>query len=251
MNGLITQQLRQLEAEKGITLLYACESGSRAWGFPSPDSDYDVRVIYVHASDWYLSIDDQKDTLEIPISNDLDVGGWELRKALRLFRKSNAVVYEWLQSPIVYHRQPGFQDELLALMPVYFSARTVIHHHVGLVHNAYKEIAEQPEVKLKKYFYILRSLLSAMWVREYQAVPPMEFSPLTRLMDNRPDLLQTVEEWRQLKAKSVEAAKVMRLLALHEFIEKEAANCEGFARTLSPPTGESEPLNLLFRKWIE
>ncbi|MES2730632.1 MAG: nucleotidyltransferase domain-containing protein [Bacteroidota bacterium] len=250
MNSVITQQLLQLEAEKGITILYACESGSRAWGFPSPDSDYDVRIIYVHPPDWYLSIDDKKDTLELPINDELDISGWELRKALRIMRKSNAVIFEWLQSPIIYQNRAGFREELLALMPSCFSARSGINHHLGLVHNAFNEIAEQPEVKLKKYFYILRSLLSAMWVREYQTVPPMEFQPLTRLMANRSDLLQEIEALRQKKSKAVETAKIPTSATLHQFIEAEVATCERFAKILPTFTGNTEQLNHLFKKWV-
>src|SRR3954464_10534874 len=102
MREQIEEALGAIERECGVRILYACESGSRAWGFPSPDSDYDVRIIYIHPPDWYLSIDDKKDTLELPINDELDISGWELRKALRMMRKSNAVIYEWLQSPIVY-----------------------------------------------------------------------------------------------------------------------------------------------------
>jgi predicted nucleotidyltransferase len=250
MKSVITQQLRQLEAAKGIRILYACESGSRAWGFPSPDSDYDVRIIYVHSPDWYLSIDDKKDTLTLPINDELDISGWELRKALRIMRKSNAVIYEWLQSPMVYQNQPGFREELLALMPGYFSSRAGINHHLGLVHNAFNEIAEQPEVKLKKYFYILRSLLSAMWIREYQTVPPMEFQPLTSLLANRMNLGQEIEAWRLQKAQAAETAKVPASAALHQFIEEERATCGAFAKTLPTFTGDNEPLNQLFRKWL-
>jgi len=246
----ILTQLKQLEADRKITILYACESGSRAWGFPSPDSDYDVRILYVHPLAWYLSIDERKDTLALPISDELDISGWELRKALQIFRKSNTVIYEWLQSPIVYHEHPGFREELIDHMPAFFSGRAVMHHHLGLVHRAYTEVAEHTEIKLKKYFYILRSLLSAMWVREYGTVPPMEFGPLTGLLEKQPELLQTIQSWQRQKAQSVEAAKVPRWDMLHHFIEAEIATCKAFAHTLPPHTGESEVLNQCFRKWI-
>jgi len=159
METSILTQLKQLETDQKITILYACEPRSRAWGFPSPDSDYDVRILYVYPPAWYLSIDERKNTLALPISDELDISGWELRKALQILRKSNAVIYEWLQSPIVYQEHPGFREELLARMPAFFSARAVMHHHLGLVHRAYTEVAEQPEIKLKKYFYILCCLL--------------------------------------------------------------------------------------------
>jgi predicted nucleotidyltransferase len=250
MKTSILTQLKQLETDQKITILYACESGSRAWGFPSPDSDYDVRMLYVHPLAWYLSIDERKDTLTLPISEELDISGWELRKALQIFRKSNAVIYEWLQSPIVYHEHPGFRAELLEKMPAYFSARAVMHHHLGLVHRAYTEVAEQPEIKLKKYFYILRSLLSAMWVKEYGTVPPMEFGPLTQLLDKQPELLQTIQAWQRQKAQSVEATQVPRRDTLHHFIEAEMASCTTFSQALPPHTRDSEALNQFFRKWI-
>lgn len=250
MKTRILAQLKQLAADRKITILYACESGSRAWGFPSLDSDYDVRILYVHPPAWYLSIEERKDTLALPISDELDISGWELRKGLQLFRKSNAVIYEWLQSPIVYQEHPGFREELLARMPAFFSARAVIHHHLGLVHRAYTEVAEQPEIKLKKYFYILRSLLSASWVRTYGTVPPMAFGPLTRLLEKQPELLQIIQSWQRQKAQSEEATKVPRWDALHHFIEGEMAAGEAFVRTLPPYTGQSEVLNQFFRKWI-
>src|SRR5690349_19783163 len=106
MHEEIVGRLGSVEEEFDVRVLYACESGSRAWGFASPDSDYDVRFVYVHKADYYLSIDDQRDVIEVPINDLLDINGWELRKALRLFRKSNAPLYEWLQSPIVYSADP-------------------------------------------------------------------------------------------------------------------------------------------------
>ena len=246
----IDARLDAIRRAHGVSIPLAIESGSRAWGFPSPDSDYDVRILYVHPPAWYLSIDERKDTLELPISEELDISGWELRKALRIFRKSNAVIYEWLQSPIVYQQHPGFRGELLELMPAFFSARAVMHHHLGLVHRAYTDVAEQPEIKLKKYFYILRSLFSAVWVREYSTVPPMEFGPLTQLLESQPELLQTIQSWQRQKAQSVEATQVSRLDRLHHFIEAEMATCTTFSQALPPHTGESEALNECFRKWI-
>jgi predicted nucleotidyltransferase len=117
MQTRIATALAALEAQHGIRILCACESGSRAWGFPSPDSDYDVRFIYVHALDWYLGLDEGPDTLNFPVDDELDLAGWELRKTLRLLRSSNAALFEWLQSPIVYHEVPGFRAQLAPLLP--------------------------------------------------------------------------------------------------------------------------------------
>ena len=100
----VLQQLHEIEVKHGVRVLYACESGSRAWGFASADSDYDVRFIYSHPQEWYLSIDleHEPDVIEVPIDGELDISGWDLRKALKLFRKSN---------PALIVEDPDMQDE--------------------------------------------------------------------------------------------------------------------------------------------
>ena len=94
----ILKRLSTIESAQAITVLYACESGSRAWGFPSPDSDYDVRFLYVHDRDWYLTFDVERrrDVIECPIEDDIDCSGWDLRKALHLFTRTNGALLEWL-----------------------------------------------------------------------------------------------------------------------------------------------------------
>jgi predicted nucleotidyltransferase len=119
----------QVEAERNVRVLFACESGSRAWGFASRDSDYDVRFLYVQRRDWYLSVDDRRDVIELPIADNLDVSGWELRKALRLLRKSNPPLLEWLKSPIVYHEDPAFVAEFGALAAKFYSPRRCFAHY--------------------------------------------------------------------------------------------------------------------------
>ena len=131
MTTRIAAALAALEAQHGIRILYACESGSRAWGFPSPDSDYDVRFIYCHSTDWYLRLDEGPDTLNFPVDDELDLAGWELRKALRLLRGANASLFEWLQSPIVYHEALGFRAQLAPLLPPAFNLKAGLHHYLG------------------------------------------------------------------------------------------------------------------------
>lgn len=123
MNDIIIEKLLTIEQEKNVRMLYACESGSRAWGFASPDSDYDVRFIYAQPADNYLSIEERKDVIELPVNEVLDISGWDIRKVLQLFLKSNPPLYEWLQSPIVYKEQGNFRSELLQLAGTYFSGR--------------------------------------------------------------------------------------------------------------------------------
>jgi predicted nucleotidyltransferase len=112
MKDIILQKLTELEQSENIKILYACESGSRAWGFASPDSDFDVRFIYARNVNHYLSIADMPDVVGLPVDEVLDIGGWDLKKALKLFLKSNGPLYEWLQSPIVYRQDNTFADEM-------------------------------------------------------------------------------------------------------------------------------------------
>src|SRR5690606_19278768 len=112
MNNMIEEKLCQIESENEIKILYACESGSRAWGFPSPNSDYDVRFIYVQHLDWHLSMKDHKDSIDLPINKDLDIGGWEIKKALGLLWRSNPPLLEWLNSPIVYQVNNKFLTDI-------------------------------------------------------------------------------------------------------------------------------------------
>jgi len=219
MLARIHAALTQLEATQPIRVLYACESGSRAWGFPSPDSDYDVRFIYVHQPDWYLALDDGPDTLNFPIDNELDLGGWELRKALKLLRNSNAALFEWLQSPIVYHEALGFRAQLQPLLSTTFNPRAGLHHYLGLVRRGVDKELLPEQVRLKKLFYALRSALAARWIRERRTVPPMEFEVLRALLPT--ELNHLVDELLLRKSTADEKTVVPRPEPLVGFLRQE------------------------------
>ena len=199
MQEIILEKLKAIEHQFDVRMLYACESGSRAWGFASANSDYDVRFIYVHKSDYYLSIDDLRDVIEVPINDLLDINGWELRKALRLFRKSNAPLYEWLQSPIVYAAEPTFVMEMKALMSTYFSLRAGMHHYLSMAKGVFENELSGERVKLKKYFYALRPILAAKWIADMKTIPPMDFESLRVLMPGR--ISTVVDELLSIKVK--------------------------------------------------
>ena len=182
MYTTILHKLRKTEEEHRIKLLFACESGSRGWEFPSPDSDYDVRFIYVRPYHSYLSIQERVDDLRFPISDELDMYGWDIRKVLKLVRKSNTTPFEWLQSPIVYGEAPGFKDELWALCQHYFEPKTNIHHYLGIAKGALDTMINEDEIKIKKLFYVLRPLLSAKWCLEKNGIAPMTIGPLMNLL---------------------------------------------------------------------
>jgi uncharacterized protein len=250
MRQLIEQQLQLLPAEREVRILYACESGSRAWGFPSTDSDFDVRFIYCHSREWYLSIDDRKDTIELPVSGELDLGGWELRKALQLFRGSNPVVFEWLQSPIVYQQTDSFAETLRQLMADYANPRKIIHHHLGLIRRMLCETEAKPEISLKKYFYLLRSLFSAVWVRDRQSVPPMEFAMLRNVVVENQKLNELLDNWLTIKRQGDEKTTVARHDMVDSVIRAEAERCEHYAHLLPSQRPKTEPLDRFFRQII-
>jgi predicted nucleotidyltransferase len=217
----IQKALAQLETVHNIRILYACESGSRAWGFPSPDSDYDVRFIYCHPADWYLTLDEGRDTLDFPVDDELDLAGWDLRKALRLLRGSNAALFEWLQSPVVYHEALNLRAQLAALLPSTFNLKAGLHHYLGQLRRGATEDLVGEEVRLKRLFYALRAALAARWIRERRRVPPMEFAPLRALLPGA--LAADVDALLQRKAQADEKTIVARPAALAEFLHEELA----------------------------
>jgi predicted nucleotidyltransferase len=250
MQTRIATALAALEAEHGIRILYACESGSRAWGFPSPDSDYDVRFIYVHPASWYLRLDEGPDTLNFPVDDELDLAGWELRKTLRLLRGSNAALFEWLQSPIVYHEAPGFRAQLGPLLPQAFNLKAGLHHYSGQLRRGVEEDLVGEEVRLKRLFYALRSALAARWIREQYALPPMEFTPLRAMLPA--DLQGMLDELLAQKAHSNEKTTVARPTALVEFLAAEYAAGQAARAGLPVVRGEklNEPLDALFQQLL-
>ncbi|RYY15894.1 MAG: nucleotidyltransferase domain-containing protein, partial [Cytophagaceae bacterium] len=231
-------------------ILYACEAGSRAWGFSSPDLDYDVRVIYAPPLPWYLRLDEGPDTLNLPVDKELDVSGWELRKALRLLRGSNAALFEWLQSPIVYHEAAGFRAQLAPLLPVAFNLKAGLHHYLSQLRRGVEEDLPSEEVRLKRLFYALRSALAARWIRERRTLPPMAFAPLGELLPV--DLQVTVDELLGQKAVATEKTLVVRPVALVAFLMEEYAAGQAVREALpiTRPAGLGEALDELLRAWI-
>jgi predicted nucleotidyltransferase len=175
----IAARLSATASEEGVRILYAAESGSRAWGFPSPDSDYDVRFIYAHGRDWYVSLRERRDVIERELDERLvDLAGWDIRKALRLLLKSNPALYEWLVSPIVYVDGP-LRAELKAAFEAHAASRALAFHYWSIARSQWKhEFEGKAEVRLKKYFYLVRPLLSLAWVAEHKSPPPMAIGAL-------------------------------------------------------------------------
>ncbi|SMG44630.1 nucleotidyltransferase domain-containing protein [Cedecea sp. NFIX57] len=250
MRERVRHQLEEVERRFGVRVLYACESGSRAWGFASPDSDYDVRFLYVHAPEWYLRVEAGRDVIELPIDDELDVCGWEWRKTLGLLKGANPTLIEWLDSPIVYQQDETVIAGLKAQVPGWFSPLRARWHYYSMARKNFRGYLQGDEVRLKKYFYVLRPLLAVRWVEEGKGVPPMRFAELLAGSNLDASLRQEVDELLEIKQRVGEAKFGSRRPLLHEFIVSELARGE------TPPTlpdsreGDSKELDRLLMKTV-
>lgn len=249
MERIIQQKLCEIESQHKVKVLYACESGSRAWGFASGDSDYDVRFVYIHQKDWYTGIDDLRDVIELPVNEVLDVSGWDIRKALRLFRKSNAPLFEWLQSPVVYKKDDYFLNHIKHLSPDYFILRSGFHHYLSMAKSCFENELQGETVKVKKYFYALRPILACKWIVDRKEMPPMEFSALRELMHN--DIQPEIEKLISLKAEGDEKLFMAKNFSINEYLWNTINYCEARGKELPECQNETETLNEFFRELLQ
>ena len=219
--ALIQSRLGQVARGEGVTILLAVESGSRAWGFPSPDSDYDVRFIYAHPRDWYVSLTEQRDVIERPIDADMiDLAGWDVRKALRLLLRSNPALYEWLVSPITYIEEGSFRHQARALFEDHANPRALAHHYHSIAQGQWRRSIEgRTQVRLKKYFYVIRPLLSLAWVARHRSAPPMQLGDLMRTADVSDAVRSQIVRLQDIKNKTPELGEGDRLPAVDEWVE--------------------------------
>lgn len=249
MQKRVQRQLREVEAREGVSVLYACESGSRAWGFASPDSDYDVRFIYARPLNWYLSILNRRDVLEYPIDEELDLVGWDIRKALQLLRKSNPPLLEWCNSPIVYQELEAFAA-FKSLVPEYYSPRACMYHYRNMAWRNYKEyILDKEEVKLKKYLYVFRPLLACRWIAEKEEVVPMQFDVLRNHVLTEKPVRRALDALLKAKMQKSELALGKAVPEFSEFFRSEFEYLE---KVLVPPTKNPDPelLDNVFRRLV-
>lgn len=218
MHDEIINELSILEKNKKIKILYAVESGSRAWGFESKDSDWDVRFIYVHQYDWYLSIDEKKDNIEKMLPNELDLSGWELKKTLMLFRKSNPPLLEWLRSPIIYIEEFTTASQLRNAVSGYFNPKSCLYHYLHMANGNYEAYFKNEVVKLKKYFYVLRPVLSCCWIERTNEMAPMEFKVLLDNEISDSILKDEINSLLMRKKNGEELEKGNRIKVIDDFI---------------------------------
>ena len=260
----IKEKLSQIEQRENIRILYACESGSRAWGFASPDSDYDVRFIFVRPVEDYLRVKEMPDFIDAELNEIYDINGWDLKKFFKQLYKSNPVLFEWANSPIVYKTTPEWES-VKTIMKDYVLHGVMIYHYRGMGRrNCFLAIsANDPsskdlgralrgsagEIVLKKYLYVLRPVLACAWIMQKNTVPPTEFS---KLVDEvLPDVLKTsVDELLIVKMKSGEREKGARIPQIDLFIESKLNEA-----TVFPVTDEVqenyEKLDKLFLEIVQ
>ena len=218
MKELIQEKLNEIEAREHVRILHCVESGSRAWGFASPDSDFDVRFIYVRRTEDYLRLEKTRDVIEWQLDDTLDINGWDLQKALRLLHKSNPTLFEWNSSPIVYRTTVDWQ-RISAVINRFFLEKAGLYHYLSTAKKNYREYLKGETVRLKKYFYVLRPLLACRWILAEGTPPPMLFSTL---MDKyleesvRPD----VRELLRIKMETPEIGDGPRMDRINEYLDR-------------------------------
>lgn len=239
-----------VEREENVRILFACESGSRAWGFPSADSDFDVRFLYVHPTEWYLRIDEGRDVIERPIDDALDASGWDVRKALRLLRRSNVPLLEWLGSPIVYRQDEDTVGQLRALAPICYSPVACFHHYLHMANGIYRDHLQGETVSAKKYLYVLRPVLALMWIEQGRGIVPTEFDVLVRAVLKDADVEAALNDLMDRKTRGSEADRELANPVLQGFIVEQLRRLETAAPVPPPRTDPTSELDNFFRTLI-
>ncbi|MDR2569665.1 MAG: nucleotidyltransferase domain-containing protein [Oscillospiraceae bacterium] len=246
----IQKELTAIEKRENLTILLAVESGSRAWGFPSPDSDYDIRFLYVRPKEHYLCLEKRRDVYELPPDDVLDINGWDFDKTLRLLRSSNPTLFEWMSSPIVYRKHPAF-DDLMIDAYGYFLSKPGMYHYLNMADGNYREFLKGDMVKLKKYFYVLRPILACKHILNNGTPPPMLFSELIKTQMDKA-LIPEIEDLLRLKEKTSEMGLAPKRQIVNDYIESSLAYLS--AEIEKRPTVPKKPwssLNNTFLKVLD
>jgi len=230
MIDTIVEKLREIEQRENVKVLYAVESGSRAWGFASPDSDFDVRFIYVRQTREYLKLNKTRDVIEWQLDETLDINGWDLQKALLLLHKSNPTLFEWSNSPIIYHTTPEW-NRIAELFPKYFLSKPGLYHYLSMAGGNYREYLKGEIVPVKKYLYVLRPILACKWILNFRTPPPMQFAELVE-SQLEPELKPVIEQLLTVKMNSPERERMPQITELNEYIDKTLPELEREAAKL-------------------
>lgn len=221
MKKRIECDLKVIEKNNDVKIIYACESGSRAWGFPSVNSDYDVRFIYAHPTAWYLTIAEKRDVIEIPIDDDLDINGWDIRKALKLLRKSNSPLLEWISSPIKYRDVKPIMTDIAKLAANAFLSESSCHHYLSMAKRVISDFDGGEEVKVKSYLYSLRAILCGKWIVKKLSQPPMRIQELLDEFIPSGAISEFVDEIIDEKSRGDEYLKIKRSIEFEDYLKEQ------------------------------
>ena len=249
----ILQQLSEIESDENVQILFAIESGSRAWGFPSPDSDYDVRFVYIRQAQDYIRLTPMRDVIERPIDAELDISGWDIQKALNLLLKPNPVLLEWLQSPIQYIWDKKTCDQLLNLVQKITHKPACSYHYLHLGESNWRRNIEgKNHFKLKKYFYVLRPAMALKFLsRNPNDLPPMKFQDLMDGVELPMNVKEVILNLIKEKSKASESHLSQPIAILDEFVIYEFKQAHERLKTLKKPNENYwDDANKLFQSLI-
>lgn len=249
MRERILEELKKIENVEDVKIIMAVESGSRAWGFASPDSDYDVRFIYVRNKEDYLRLDGIRDVIEWKLDDTLDINGWDIKKALQLIYKSNPTIFEWCASPIVYLEDTAF-SQIKELLPQYFSVKKSLFHYWHMAETNYREYLKSDMVRVKKYFYVIRPLLAAKWILDKRTAPPMLFDELVEAeldIELYPELSRLLE----MKKNMPEMGLAPKIEVFNDYIERVMPEIKLLAESQEETSVIWNPLNQLFLRILQ
>lgn len=248
----ILKKLHETEIHYNVKIPFAIESGSRSWGFPSPDSDYDCRFIYLHEKNYYLSVLEKKDYIQYASDEIYDINGWDLKKAIQHILKSNATVFEWLSSNDIYICDNYFREQMQNLANLFFNPVAISYHYLNIAKNKLNEIIAEDESKLKKYFYILRPIANLNFIYIHKKMPYMEYD--ITLKEAMPDaeIFDIIQELKSLKSVSDESFLINRHDKLIDYFTKEIELFENQLKDMKFTKNRNyEPADEVFRNLIE
>ena len=249
MRDLILQKLDDIERKNNVRIILAVEVGSRAWGYASEDSDYDVRFIYVQPASQYLRLDKVRDVIECPVNEKFDINGWDLKKALQLLHQSNPSVFEWFDSPIAYKRTKE-SDAIDYILYDYYMDKHAIWHYINMAKRNYRDLLKDDVVKLKKYLYVLRAIFVAYSIPNTDEIPPIQFE---ELVESKCTILLEPIVWNLYwtKIKHPEIKTIEKINMLNGYIEKSIDELTRIAEEMpKDDVPKCDELNELFAKIV-
>ena len=253
MREIIATKLEEIAKDENVTILYACESGSRGWRFSSVDSDYDVRFLYLRKIERYLSIHPVRDVIELPISNQLDIVGWDFRKALQLLQRSNSRLLEWISSPVVYVQPYEVIEELWQLAPTYFSPLVCGKHYYRTACHYFSLAVQGERIQVKAMFYALRTLLAVNWIEKIGSPVPMDFWVSAERILTSSEIKEAIQQLYVAKGRTSEQAQIVSIPILETFCTEEIRRLETIVPHFEHRIGPDEPLNRLYQRalWLD